>query len=84
MFKKLVLLFFVLASAYFACGIVEGLSHKTDVQLKEMKHLYDDQQRIQKRIDEIESRRDGLERTMVEYMRGIDRRLERRRGHDEH
>ena len=75
MSKKLVLLFFVLASVYFAYGIVEGLSHKTEIQLKEMKYLYDDQQRIQKRIDEIESRRDELETTMVRYMRDIDRKI---------
>ena len=77
MIKKIVLMFFISASLYFAYGIVEGLS-QTEVQLKEMKYLYDDQQRIQKRIDEIESRRDELETTMVEYMRGIDRRIKRR------
>ena len=75
MLKKLIILFFVSASVYFAYGIVEGWSKKEEHKIKTMNDLYDSQQEIEKRIKEIESRRDGLEKTMVEYMGDIDRRL---------
>ena len=76
MLKKLIILFFVSASVYFAYGIVEGWSQKEEHKIKAMNDLYDSQQEIEERIKEIESRRDDLESTMVRYMRDIDRRLD--------
>ena len=75
MLKKLIILFFVSASVYFAYGIIEGWSKKEEHKIKAMKDLYDSQQEIEERIKEIESRRDELETTMVKYMREVDRRM---------
>ena len=75
MFKKLVILFFVSASVYFAYGVIEGWSEKEEHKIKIMKDLYASQQEIEKRIKEIESRRDELETTIVRYMRDIDRKM---------
>lgn len=75
MLKKIVILFFVSASVYFAYGIIEGWSEKETHKAIMMKDLYDSQQEIEKRIKEIESRRDELETTIVRYMRDIDRKM---------
>ena len=81
MLKKLIILIIFCASAsvYFTYGIIEGWREKEEhkIKIKIMENLYADQQEIEKRIKEIESRRDELEATMVRYMRDIDRRLER-------
>ena len=75
MIKKTIILFFVFASVYFIYSIVENYSKIQDHRIKDMKYIHDNQQYMEKRIQEIELRRDALEKTIVQYMRNIDNRM---------